>query len=175
MTLGRPESRATATGESHEYIRWRRDGYEVSTDPARLDLAEIHDFLRGAYWSPGIPRDVLERAIRHSIVFGLYDDDGDQAGFARVVTDRATFAYVADVFILDAHRGRGLGTWLVGCALQHPELQGLRRWALATADAHGLYTRFGFRPPTSGTQLVLEQPPHLLWPRNVQDSTEGDP
>ncbi|HEU4656818.1 MAG TPA: GNAT family N-acetyltransferase [Capillimicrobium sp.] len=121
-------------------------GYEISTDPARLDLDVIHGFLRTAYWSPGVAREVVERSIANSIPFGLYAPDGAQAGFARVVTDRAVFAYLGDVFVLPEHRGRGLGVWLVETVLAHPDLQGLRRFHLATADAHGLYARFGFRP-----------------------------
>jgi GNAT superfamily N-acetyltransferase len=122
-------------------------GYVVSDDPARLDVAVVHRYLsEEAYWSPGIARDVVERGIAGSISFGLYAPDGAQAGFARVVTDRATFGFLADVFVLEAHRGRGLGVFLVGSVLEHPDLQGLRRITLATEDAHGLYARFGFTP-----------------------------
>jgi GNAT superfamily N-acetyltransferase len=124
----------------------REDGYAVSTDPARLDVDAIHGFLVTAYWCPGIPRETVVRAIAGSIPFGLYAPDGTQAGFARVVTDRATFAYLGDVFVLEEHRGRGLGVWLVDRIVAHPDLQGLRRFHLATADAHGLYARFGFLP-----------------------------
>jgi GNAT superfamily N-acetyltransferase len=122
------------------------NGYEISTDPARLDLDVIHGYLREAYWSPGVPRDVVERSIARSLCFGLYAPDGAQAGFARVVTDGATFAWIADVFVLDPHRGRGLGVWLMETVLAHPDLQGLRRIVLATKDAHELYERFGFVP-----------------------------
>ena len=125
-------------------IERRVDGYEVSTDPGRLDLGVVHGFLHDAYWSRGVPRAVVERAIAGSLPFGLYAPEGAQAGFARVVSDRATFAWLADVFVLPGHRGRGLGAWLVERVVAHPELQGLRRWALATADAHPLYARFGF-------------------------------
>lgn len=124
----------------------RDDGYEVSTDPARLDVDVIHGFLREAYWSPGVPREIVERSIAHSLAFGLYAAGGAQVGFARVVSDRATFAYLADVFVLESHRGRGLAVWLVECVLAHPDLQGLRRFHLGTADAHALYARFGFAP-----------------------------
>ena len=130
-----------------EHREWTRDGYVISTDPGRLDLDAIHAFLREAYWSPGVPRAVVERSIRHSLPFGLYDPGGRQAGFARAVTDRAVYAYLADVFVLDEHRGRGLGAWLVETVLAHPDLRGLRRIALATEDAHELYRRFGFGPP----------------------------
>jgi GNAT superfamily N-acetyltransferase len=122
------------------------DGYEISTDPGRLDLDVIHDFLRDAYWSPGVPREVVERSIAHSICFGAYDASGAQAGFARVVTDRAVFAYLGDVFVLPEHRGRGLGMRLMEAVVAHPDLQGLRRFTLATRDAHGLYAKFGFEP-----------------------------
>lgn len=122
-----------------------RDGYTVSTDPARLDLVAVHAFLTTSYWSPGIPFDAVARAVRGSLCFGLYGG-AEQVGFARAVTDRATFAYLCDVYVLDAHRGRGLGDWLVRTAVAHPDLQGLRRFLLATRDAHGLYERIGFRP-----------------------------
>ena len=132
------------------------NGYEISTDPARLDLDVIHRYLRGAYWSPGVPRDVVERSIARSLCFGLYAPDGAQAGFARVVTDGATFAWIADVFVLEPHRGRGLGVWLMETLLAHPDLQGLRRTVLATNDAHGLYERFGFEPlPTPERWMSL--------------------
>jgi GNAT superfamily N-acetyltransferase len=123
----------------------RRDGYLISTDPARLDREAIWRFLRTTYWSPDIARDVVERGIDNSLVFGLFCPAGEQAGFARVVTDRARFAWLADVFVLDAHRGKGLGVWLVETIVGDPELAGLR-FVLATADAHGLYERFGFGP-----------------------------
>jgi GNAT superfamily N-acetyltransferase len=122
-------------------------GYEITTDRERIDVAAVHAFLTESYWSPGIGRETVERAIAGSMSFSLLAPDGTQAGFARVITDRATYAYLADVFVLEPHRGRGLGVWLVETVLAHPELQGLRRWALATGDAHGLYARFGFGPP----------------------------
>jgi GNAT superfamily N-acetyltransferase len=119
--------------------------YEISTDKTRLDVHRIHRFLSTeAYWSPGVPREVVNRSIENSICFGVYSADGEQVGFARVVTDRATFAWLADVYIEAEHRGDGLGKRLVATVLEHPELQGLRRWMLGTADAHELYRRFGF-------------------------------
>jgi GNAT superfamily N-acetyltransferase len=126
-------------------VERERDGCLISTDPAKLDLDVIHGFLSQAYWSEEIPRSVLERAIRNSLCFGVYAE-GRQVGFARVVTDRATFAYLADVFILESHRGRGLSKRLMEAIMSHPDLQGLRRWSLATRDAQGLYSRFGFAP-----------------------------
>jgi GNAT superfamily N-acetyltransferase len=125
---------------------WIRGHYRVSTGPDRLQLDVIHGYLsRQSYWAAGIPRDVVERLLRGSLCFGLYDDDR-QIGFSRVVTDRATFAYLADVFVLETHRGQGLGDWMVGCVLAHPDLQGLRRFHLGTRDAHALYARHGFVP-----------------------------
>ena len=123
-----------------------RDGYVISDDPSRLDRDLIHRFLsEESYWSPGIPREVVDRALDNSLCFGVYHRD-EQAAFARAVTDRATFAYLADVFVVDAHRGRGLGKWLVEPVLQHPDLQGLRQFILGTWDAHRLYERYGWRP-----------------------------
>jgi GNAT superfamily N-acetyltransferase len=133
---------------------WTRGEYVISTDPRRLDVALVHEFLARAYWSVGLPRDVLERALAHSLVFGLYGSAG-QIGFARIVTDHATFAYLADVFVLEAFRGRGLGKWLVEVTVTLPELQGLRRWLLATADAHGLYRRFGFTDAAPGRLMEI--------------------
>ncbi len=142
----------------------RRGGYAVSTDPARLDLDVIHAFLVTSYWSPGIPRATVERAIAGSLNFGLYAGDA-QIGFARVVTDRATFAYLADVFVLPAHRGSGLGVWLVECVLAHPALAGLRRFTLATRTAHALYARFGFTPLAHPEyQMEISRPDLYLAP-----------
>jgi GNAT superfamily N-acetyltransferase len=130
----------------------RRDGYVICTDPGRLDRDAIWRFLRTTYWAADVPRGVVERSIEHSLVFGLYGPKGEQAGFARVVTDRARFALLADVFVLPAHRGKGLGVWLVEAVLAHRELAGLS-FVLATADAHGLYERFGFQPTEPGRMM----------------------
>jgi GNAT superfamily N-acetyltransferase len=144
-------------------------GYVVSTDPVRLDVDRIHRFLYTAYWSTGIPRDVVQRSIANSLPFGLYAPSGEQAGFARVVTDRATYAYLGDVYVEISHRGRGLGKFLISCVVTHPELQGLRRWALATADAHGLYAPYGFRPPANpDIHLFIERAPADLWPPRAE-------
>jgi GNAT superfamily N-acetyltransferase len=124
-------------------MEWKRDGLTISTDRSRLDRDAIHDFLRGSYWASGIPRELVDRSIDNSLCFGLYDGDR-LVGFARVITDFATFAYLSDVFVLESHRGHGLGKWFMECVLSHPDLQNLRRWMLATADAHGLYRRVGF-------------------------------
>ena len=122
-----------------------RGADEISTARERLDVAVIHDFLAQSYWSAGIPRDLVERALAGSLNFGLYRE-GRQIGFARVVTDGATFAYFADVFVLPDFRGAGLATWLMTTALTHPSLTGLRRYLLATRDMHALYAKCGFVP-----------------------------
>ena len=122
---------------------WRRDGYLISTDASMLDLEVVHGYLSRSYWAAGVPEDVVRRSIENSLCFGVYRGE-EQAGFARVVTDRATFAYLADVFVLDEHRGQGIGKWLLEVILSHPDLQGLRRWMLATRDAHDLYRRYAF-------------------------------
>lgn len=124
---------------------WARDGYEVSTDPARLDAAFVHRELAATYWAAGRSRDAQDKANANSICFGLYAADGRQVGFARLVTDRATFAYLADVFVVESERGKGLGVWLNECVVSHPELRGLRRWILATKSAHGLYEKMGWK------------------------------
>jgi len=137
---------------------WRRGEWLVSDDRARLDLAAVHAFISGTYWAAGIPAATLEKAIGHSLCFGLYRD-ARQGGFARVVTDRATFGYLCDVFVSPEHRGAGLGEWLVQCVLEHPDLAGLRRLCLMTRDAHALYRRFGFRAmPDAGRYLEIHRP-----------------
>jgi len=139
-------------------VEWQRGDYEISTDPARLDLDLTHRFLsEQAYWSPGVPRDVVERAIAGSIVFGIYRD-GSQVGMARVVSDKATFAWLCDVFVVAEERGKGLAKWLIECVKSHPDLQGLRRWLLATSDAHGLYAQFGFTPVDPGRFMEIRNP-----------------
>lgn len=143
---------------------WQRHGYEVSTDRGRLDLDAVHDFLSNSYWSPGIPRELMDRAVANSLPFGLFAPGGAQAGFARAVTDRANFAYLADVYVLEGHRGRGLGAWLVECVLAHPDLRTVRRWVLATQDAHRLYRRFGFGPSGHPERLMfIERTPEETW------------
>jgi GNAT superfamily N-acetyltransferase len=125
-------------------MEWSRGGFTISTDPERLDRARIHGFLVDSYWAKAIPREVVDRSIEGSLNFGVYEGAA-QVGFARVITDRATFAYLADVFVLESHRGRGLAVWLMEVIQAHPELQSLRRWILMTRDAHELYRKFGFR------------------------------
>jgi GNAT superfamily N-acetyltransferase len=127
---------------------WRGE-FLISTEPARLDLNVIHGFLTNCYWAKGIPREIVARSIEHSLCFGVYDGSGAQVGFARVVSDFATVAYLGDVFILESHSGRGLSKWLMECMMRHSALQNLRRWILLTRDAHGLYAQFGFAPVSS--------------------------
>ena len=122
---------------------WRRGEYLISTDNSRLDLTLIHNFLRTSYWAAGIPLEVVRRSIEHSLSFGLYKEE-QQIGYARVITDYATFAYLGDVFILEPFRGQGLSKWLMEVIVTHPELQGFRRWILLTKDAHGLYKKVDF-------------------------------
>ena len=125
---------------------WRE--FRISTDPSEFDIPAIHAYLTSSYWAAGISAELVARSIEHSLCFGVFADNA-QIGFARVVTDRATFAYIGDVYILAAYQGRGLGKWLIASIIGHPELQGLRRWSLVTRDAHGLYEPFGFRPLTA--------------------------
>jgi len=122
---------------------WQREGLTISTDPARIDRALVHAFLSASYWASGIPREIVDRSIENALCFGVYEENR-QVGFARVISDLATFAYLADVFVLPSHRGRGLAKWLMEAILAHPKLQGLRRWMLVTRDAHGLYRQVGF-------------------------------
>ena len=127
-----------------QVAEFRRGEFVISTDPARLDLDVIHDFLTNCYWAKGIPREVVARSIEHALCFGIYDGSGAQVGFARVISDFAIVAYLGDVFVLESHRGRGLSNWMMECILRHPALQNLRRWILLTRDAHELYRKFGF-------------------------------
>jgi GNAT superfamily N-acetyltransferase len=122
-----------------------KDDYEIDDDPARLDLGVVHGFVTTSYWAGGVPRDVVERSVANSLNLGLYHG-GSQVGFTRAVTDRATFAWVCDVFVLPDHRGRGLAHWLIETLRAHPDLAGLRRFMLATADAHQVYAECGFAP-----------------------------
>lgn len=135
-----------------------KEEYTISTSKELLNIPYIHQFLSQSYWAEGIPVDVVRRSIEGSLCFGVYRQD-QQVGFARVITDSATYAYLADVFIDESQRGKGLGKWLVGTILHHPQLQGLRRIELGTLDAHGLYAQFGFKP--------LPQPERFMQIRNA--------
>ena len=140
----------------------RVNTYDISTDPSRLQLAAIHAYLTRSYWSPGVPEDVVARAIANSLCFGIYLGDA-QVGFARVVTDKASFAYLADVYVLEEHRRQGLSKRLVDAIQAHPDLQGLRHFMLATKDAHGLYAQFGFKPVAAPERLMeIRTPPAWL-------------
>lgn len=139
----------------------RRHGdYLISDDPGRLDLEVIHAWLREhSYWAKGRTRETVERSIAHSIVFGAYDPTGGMVGSARVVTDRATFGWLCDVFVVDAHRGRGIGKALVAAAVDHPDLTALKRFALATADAHDLYRQYGFEVLSAPERWMIREGP----------------
>jgi len=135
--------------------------YTLSDDPDSLDLAAIHAYLRRAYWSEEIPLDVVARAVRASLCIGAYDANGAQVGLVRLISDYATFCYVCDVYVLEEHRGRGLSKGMMAMAAEHPRLQGLRRWMLATHDAHGLYRQFGFASPTHPERLMERTVPDI--------------
>jgi N-acetylglutamate synthase-like GNAT family acetyltransferase len=146
---------------SIHYSQQRPDGFHVSADPGQLDVETIHRYLaEESYWAKGIPRDTVEKAIQNSLNFGLYTSEGQMVGFARVVTDKATFAWLCDVFVLPEFRGAGLSKWLMTCVWAHPELQGLRRRMLATLDAHGLYTQFGFAPLATPDRFLESRVPN---------------
>ena len=144
------------------FVRTHESGAVLSDERSRLDFARVHAWLAASYWSPGVPREVVERAAAHSLAFGLYaggSGGAGQIGYARVVSDRATFAYVCDVVVAEGHRGRGLGTWVGRELLGHPELQGLRRWLLTTQTAHAVYERVGFvRAPFPERFMVIDRP-----------------
>ena len=127
----------------------------ISTDQTKLDVDVVHNFLTRSYWAAGIPRATVVRAIENSLCFGVYDN-AKQIGFARVISDFATYAYIADVFILEPYRERGLGKELMASIMSHPKLQGLRRWNLGTRDAHGLYAQFGFKPVDNPSPIMME-------------------
>jgi GNAT superfamily N-acetyltransferase len=158
-----------ATGRivnSEAVLEYRRGEFLISTSRERLSLDVVYRFLTNGYWAKGIPREVVARSIEHSLCFGIYDESPRlakearhgapvQVGFARVVSDFATVAYLGDVFVLESHRGQGLSKWLMECVMEHPALQNLRRWILLTRDAHGLYSQFGFTP-VKAPELYME-------------------
>ncbi len=154
-------------------VEQERGGYVVSTDLDRLDLVAIHRFLAASYWSPGLPLDVLTRAVAGSLCFGLYHGS-EQVGFARVVTDQATFAYLCDVYVLESHRGRGLAKWLMEVVTNHPSLQGLRRFMLVTRDAHRLYEQVGFRPLARPERFMEAHRPDVHHQPVKQASADAD-
>ncbi|MGV7209419.1 GNAT family N-acetyltransferase [Oxalobacteraceae bacterium A2-2] len=145
--------------------------FEISCDPSRLDLDLIHGYISGqSYWAAGMPRPLLEKALAHSLCFGAYLD-GRQVGFARVTTDRATFAYLADVFVLPEHRGQGYSKRLIAAVMAHPDLQDLRRFMLATSDAHGLYAQFGFKAPARPEILMERTEPDVY--KRLERASQG--
>lgn len=135
------------------------EGYKISAEISDMNLSVIHQYISRSYWAKDIPQQTMKKAIENSLCFGVFHDSGEQVGFARMITDKATFAYLADVFILENHRGKGLSKWLMDHIVEHPDLQGLRRMVLATQDAHGLYEQYGFTPLNSpSTFMELHQP-----------------
>lgn len=136
----------------------RKNEYTISTDKSKIDIDFVHGFLTQSYWSPGILMKTVKKAVEGSLCFGVYYNN-TQIGFARMITDIATFAYLADVFIDENYRGKGLGKWLIKVILAHPDLQGLRRIMLATKDAHSLYAQFGFVPFTTPERWMAYSPP----------------
>jgi GNAT superfamily N-acetyltransferase len=153
-----------ATGrmiDSESVMEYRRGDFLISTRRERLNLDVIHSFLTNCYWAKGIPQEIVARSIEHSLCFGIYEGSGAQVGFARVVSDFATVAYLGDVFVLESHRGLGLSKWLMQCVMQHPALANLRRWILLTRDAHGLYLQFGFAPVSSPERYMELHRPNV--------------
>lgn len=136
-------------------MKWNKDQYRITTDKSDLQIDVIHAFLKDSYWCPNIPRAIVEKAAEGSLCFGLYNKDKEQIGYARLVTDYVTFAYVMDVFVLEAYRGRGLGKWLMQCVMEYPGISGFRKIMLGTVDAHGLYKKSGFKP-LARPELVME-------------------
>ncbi len=139
-------------------------GYLISDDPARLDVAAIHAYLKRSYWAEGIPRETVARSLAHSLALGIYAPDGAQVGLVRVISDYATFAYLCDVYVLEGHRGLGLSKAALQLLGTHPQLQGLRRLQLVTRDAHGLYTRFGFSPLAQPALHLEKRTPDVYRP-----------
>jgi GNAT superfamily N-acetyltransferase len=151
---------STQTNPSVQEREYRKGKFTVSTDRKLIDLDVVHGFLTECYWAQGIARDIVARSIENSLCFGVYAE-GKRVGFARVISDYATYAYVGDVFVLQSFRGRGLGKWMMECVMQHPRLQGLRRWSLVTSDAHGLYAQFGFEPLKKPQNYMELHRPHV--------------
>lgn len=137
------------------------EGYRLTTDLSDMDFSVIHGFIKDSYWAKGIPESVLRKALLNSLCFGVLTEAGEQVGFARMITDKATFAYLADVFVLESHRGKGVSKWLMQAINDHPQLQGLRRTMLATQDAHGLYEQFGFAPVDQPDRLMQKFYPDI--------------
>lgn len=142
------------------------DGYKISTNPEDLDISLVYSFISNSYWAKNIPFEVFEKSINNSLVFGAYSKNNEQVGFARVITDRATFAYLSDVFVLENYRGLGISKLIMKAISQHAELQGLRRFMLATSDAHGLYAQFGFQS-VANPEILMQ-----VWQPTVYKQTQ---
>jgi GNAT superfamily N-acetyltransferase len=163
------------TGQS-EHLRESNGEFVLSTDPELLDLNVIHGFLSECYWAKGIPREVVARSIENSLCFGIYAKN-KQVGFARIVSDFATYAYLGDVFVLESHRGHGLAKWMMEGIMRHPQLQGLRRWTLLTRDAHGLYSQFGFAAIEKPDRYMELHDPEVyerVRSESIQSSSSGE-
>ncbi|TOL21907.1 GNAT family N-acetyltransferase [Vibrio parahaemolyticus] len=145
-------------------LRDTMQGFRITTLLDDMDLGVIYEFISNSYWGKDIPRERLEKSLRHSFCFAVLDDENQLVAFARLITDRTTFAYLADVFVVEAHRGKGISKWLISEIVAHPELQGLRRMMLATRDAHGLYEQFGFTPIAPVENFMQ------IWKPNVYQS-----
>jgi len=143
----------------------QKDSFTISTSKEKLNISYIHQFLAQSYWAENIPVEIVQRSIEGAVCFGVYDGD-QQIGFARVITDKATVAYLADVFIDERYRGRGLSKWLMKTIMSHPELQGLRNWFLGTRDAHGLYAQFGFSPLENPERIMRKNVPDIYKNKN---------
>jgi len=144
-------------------MEWQQGAFTLSSDPERIQLEVVLDFLRQSYWASGITTSQVQTSIQHSLNFSLFQGS-DQIGYARVVSDRSTFGYLTDVFVLPEHRGQGLGKWLVSCVFTHPELQGFRRWMLATDDAKTLYARYGFSSMDTSGMIMQKFDPDAYKP-----------
>ncbi len=154
--------------EAEQVLEYRRGDFLISTDRSRLDLDIVHGFLTECYWAKGIPKEVVAPSIQHSLCFGMYHAE-KQAGFARVISEYATYAYLGDVFVLEQNRGHSLGKWMMQCIMAHPWLQGLRRWNLLTRDAHGLYAQFGFTPVKTPERYMEIHDPGVYSQASVQE------
>jgi GNAT superfamily N-acetyltransferase len=142
-------------------MKWKKDGFIITTHKHKMDIPYIHDYIcNKSYWAEGIPLAIVKQSIKGSLCFGVFHA-AKQIGFARLITDRATFGYLADVFIDENYRGKGLGKWLMEIIISHPELQGLRNWMLATLDAHGLYEKVGFKPLENPERIMRKNNPDL--------------
>ena len=151
-------------------MEWTNGRFRITTDKAQVNIEMVHQFLSASYWAAGIPLPVVKKSIEGSLCFSVFEEE-KQVGFARVITDEATFAYLGDVFILEEHRGRGLSKWLMQVILEHPGLQGLRRFMLATRDAHELYRQFGFENIEDCSRLMQRHNPGVY----VADTGNGAP